>query len=94
MTDKRQKKLDQHFPVYLDGRKCRILKYRIEGDSLTLITKIKNSDLHTGFGETGELVIEENGVKRSFLVTTTTISYGVTIFHYCYKIINHLEPES
>ena len=87
MSDQRQKKIDRHFPVYLDGRKCRILNYRIEGDKLTIITKIKNSNLHTGFGETSELIIEENGEKRRFLVTSLTVYYGVTIFYYSYRII-------
>ena len=90
MKDKRQGKLDKHFPVYLDGRKCLILNYKIVGSHLTIITKIKNSSLHTGFGETGELVIEENGVKRIFLVTSTTVSYGVTIFNYGYQIIQEV----
>lgn len=86
MKDKRQSKVDRHFPVYMDGHKCLILNYRVQNDRLTLITKIKNSDLAIG-GDTGELVIEKDGVKKTFIVEHCTVYYGITIFNYGYHIV-------
>ena len=86
MKDKRQCKIDKHFPVYMDGHKCLILNYRVENNHLTIITKIKNSNLGIG-RDTGEIVIEQDGVKITYIVEHCTVYYGITIFYYGYHIL-------
>ena len=86
MKDKRKYKIDKHFPVYMDGHKCLILNYLVNSSHLTVITKIKNSDLGIS-GDTGELVIEKDGVKTTYIVEHCTVYYGVTIFKYGYHIL-------
>ena len=86
MKDKRQSKIDKHFPVYMDGHKCLILNYRVQGSHLTVITKIKNSSLGIS-GDTGELVIEKDGMKITFTVEHCTVYYDVTMFRYGYHIL-------
>ena len=90
MKDKRKSKIDRHFPVYMDGRKCLILNYRVYDDRLTVITKIRNSDLSIS-GDTGELVIEKDGVRKTFIVEHCTVYYGITIFNYGYHILEEKE---
>ena len=34
MKDKMQSKLDKHFPVYMNGHKCKILKYTVKDNRL------------------------------------------------------------
>lgn len=85
MKDKRKGKIDKHYPIFVDGRKCLILNYRVRDGHLTLITKIKNSDLAIS-GDTGEIVIEKDGVRTVFFVERCTVYYGVTIFEYGYHI--------
>ena len=70
----------------MDGHKCLILNYRVQNDHLTLITKIKNSNLGIS-GDTGELVIEKDDVRITYIVEHCTVYYGITIFNYGYHIL-------
>ena len=86
MKDKMQSKLDKHFPVYMNGHKCKILKYTVKDNRLTLVTKIKDSYLEV-WGDMGELVIEKDGMKKTYIVGR---SYGFrsnTISYYDYDIL-------
>lgn len=89
LKEKRKGKIDRHFPVYMDGHKCLILNYRVQNDHLTLITKLKNSNLGIS-GDTGELVIEKGGVKITYIVEHCTVYYGITIFNYGYHILEEI----
>ena len=80
MKDKIQGKINKHFPVYVNGHKCRILNYYIQNDYLTVITKINNSNFGIR-GDTGELVIKKGGVKTAYIVEYCTSFYGNTIRH-------------
>ena len=86
LRDKRQGKIDRHFPIYIDGHKCLILNYSVKDNHLTLITKIKNSNLRIS-GNTGEIVIEKDGVRKIYIVENCTVYYGITIFNYGYHIL-------
>ena len=86
MKDKIKGKIDKHYPIYVDGRKCLILNFRVRDGHLTLITKIKNSDLAIS-GDAGEIVIEKDGVRTEFNVERCPVYYGITIFEYGYHIL-------
>jgi len=86
LKDKRQGKINKHFPIYVDGHKCRILNYHVENNHLTIITKIRNDNLGIR-GDTGEIVIEKDGVKITYIVEHCTVFYGITIFNYGYHIV-------
>lgn len=86
MKDKIKGKIDRHYPIYVDGRRCLILNYRVREGHLTLITKIKNSSLAIG-GDVGEIVIEKDGVRTEFTVERCTVYYGVSIFEYGYHVL-------
>ena len=89
MKDKRKGKILRHFPVYINGKKCQVMKVRAEADSLALLTKIRNPNLYSGRGEFAEIRHETDEGTTVFRVEGTGMAYHSPQYSaYYYRIIS------
>lgn len=95
MKDKMKGKLDNHFHIFVNGRKCKILNYKTEDDCLTIITKIKNQNLWVDSDKEAEICIEDENKRYFFFVKCLSVFCDTTIFRYCYSILQeHIENKT
>ena len=103
MRDKRKRKLDRHYYILVDGRKCRILNYKIEkiqnflleGNTLTLITKFREQDFSVSRDTGGVICIENDSERLVFRVKPFSASWSSTVWKFHYWIIDQrVEPKT
>ena len=75
MKDKRKGKLLRHFPVYVNGRKCQVMKVRREKNGLALLTKIPNPNLYYQRGEAVEIRYETDEGTVIYRAEGTGMAY-------------------
>lgn len=107
MRDKRKGKLDRHYYILVDGRKCRILNYKVkeiesyllEGRRLTLVTKFGGEGFFVDHDTGGEILIENEKERIIFHVRMMSHSSGMRVSYagvwsYTYWIIDQrVEPK-
>ena len=94
MKDKIKGKIEKHYDILVNGQKCKILNYKIDGSELTIITKIKNSNLWMSRNDKGEICIEDENKRHFFSVKGLYAHYSTTIFNYSYLIIEEERIEA
>lgn len=95
MKDKIKGKMDRHYPITVNGRKCRILGYKTDGSRLTIITKISSCDLLASPNEKLEIVIESQSQRHIYVVQRENAYCGISVFRYYYTILDErVEPSS
>ncbi|MBR4201513.1 MAG: hypothetical protein IKQ91_09645 [Oscillospiraceae bacterium] len=88
MKDKRKGKLLRHFPVYINGKKCQVMRIRIEGDGLALLTKIHNPNLYYAKGEFAGIRHETDAGTTVYRVEGTGKAYHSPQYSaYYYRLI-------
>ena len=88
MKDKIQGKMDRHYPITVNGQKCRILSYKTDGTHLTLIAKIRSDELFCPRpGVDQEIVIETPPNWQVFTVQWESASSESGVFRTHYRIL-------
>ena len=75
MKDKRKGKILRHFPVYVNGKKCLVMKVRVKDGGLALLSKIYNPNLSCGNGEPAEIRYETDEGTAVFYAAGTGMAY-------------------
>ena len=89
MHDKKKGKILRHFPVYVNGKKCQVMKVRVKGSGLALLTKIYNPNLYYGRGEFAEILHETDEGPAVYRVEGTGMVYHSPQYSaYYYTIIS------
>ena len=75
MFDKKKGKLLRHFPIIVNGKKCQVMRLRVNENNLALLTKIPNPNLYYQRGETAEIVHETDARLTVYHTEGTGMAY-------------------
>lgn len=87
MKDKRLGKLNRHFQIMINGRKCRILNYCVNEYTITLKTKMSNDTFYICRDSENYITIETETEKVVYTVAGRyTALHSPTMHEYSYKL--------